>query len=85
MEITQVKVQKVNMENSRLKGIASMLIDDVFAIHYIRIIEGNNGLFIAMPNRKIGTGEYKDVCYPINQKTRDEITYEILKEYVKCD
>ena len=85
MEITSVSVRKITKENSRLRGIASVLIDNSFAIHDIRIIEGDNGLFIAMPSRKTSTGEYKDVCHPINQEVRNEFADHILAEYNKAD
>ena len=80
MKITSVCVRKITKENSRLRGIASVLIDDAFAIHDIRIIEGDNGLFIAMPSRKTATGEYRDVCHPINPEVRKEFTDAILEE-----
>ncbi len=83
MKITSVSVRKITKENSRLRGIASVLIDDAFAIHDIRIIEGDNGLFIAMPSRKTATGEYRDVCHPINPDVRKEFTDAILEEYNK--
>ena len=63
MKITSVKVHKFNKEGSRMKGIASVLLDDSFAVHDIRIIEGDNGLFIAMPSRKIATGGYRDIAF----------------------
>lgn len=85
MKITSVSVRKISKENSKLRGIASVLIDDAVAIHDIRIIDGNNGLFIAMPSRKTATGEYKDVCHPINQDVRTEFTDAILEEYNKTD
>ena len=83
MKITSVSVRKITKENSRLRGIASVLLDDSFAIHDIRIIEGDNGLFIAMPSRKTATGAYKDVCHPINPDVRSEFTNAILDEYNK--
>lgn len=85
MEITSVSVKKIAKENSRLKGIASVLIEDAFAIHDIRIIEGDNGLFIAMPSRKTSTGEYKDVCHPINPDVRKVFEDAIFAEYNKED
>ena len=85
MKITSVSVRKITKENSRLRGIASVLLDDAFAIHDIRIIEGDNGLFIGMPSRKTATGEYRDVCHPINPEVRSEFTDAILAEYNKQD
>ena len=81
MKITSVNVRKIEKEGSRMKGIASVLIDESFAVHDIRIIEGDNGLFIAMPSRKTATGEYKDVCHPINPDVRSLFTDAILNEY----
>ena len=81
MEITSVKIRKVEKENSRMKGIASVVVDDSIAIHDIRIIEGDKGLFIAMPSRKTPVGEYKDIAHPINSGTRESIQSLILKKY----
>ena len=81
MKITSVNVRKVEKEGSRMKGIASVLIDDCFAIHDIRIIEGDNGLFIAMPSRKTANGGYRDIAHPINQEARKIFTDAILAEY----
>ena len=85
MKITSVSVRKITKENSRLRGIASVLLDDSFAIHDIRIIEGDNGLFIAMPSRKTATGEYKDVWHPINPDVRTEFTNAVLDAYNKAE
>ncbi len=81
MKITSVNVRKVEKEDSRMKGTASVLIDDCFAIHDIRIIEGDNGLFIAMPSRKTATGGYRDIAHPINQEARKMFEDEILEAY----
>ena len=71
MKITSVNVRKIDKEGSRMEGIASVLLDDSFAVHDIRIIEGDNGLFIAMPSRKTATGGYRDIAHPINAETRE--------------
>ena len=81
MKITSVNVRKINKESSRMKGIASVLIDDSFAVHDIRIIEGDNGLFIAMPSRKTATGGYRDIAHPINPETRTQFEEAILEAY----
>ena len=81
MKITSVNVRKVEKEGSRMKGIASVLIDDCFAIHDIRIIEGDNGLFIAMPSRKTANGGYRDIAHPINPETRALFEEAILEAY----
>ena len=89
MKITSVSVRKITKENSRLRGIASVLIDDAFAIHDIRIIEGDNGLFIAMPSRKTATGEYRDVelsDYGINESMCSKIIlYASARLFAKVD
>jgi len=81
MKITSVKVRKIEKEGSRMKGIASVVIDDAFAVKDIRIIEGENGLFIAMPSRKYPNGEYRDVAHPINAETRAVFEDAIIEEY----
>ena len=85
MKITSVTVRKIEKENSRMKGIASVLIDDCFAVHDIRIIEGDNNLFIAMPSRKTPAGEYKDIVHPINQEVRTMFEKEILDAYENAE
>ena len=85
MKITSVTVHKIEKENSRMKGIASVLLDDCFAIHDIRIIDGDNGLFIAMPSRQTSTGGYRDIAQPINTETRQEFQKAILDEYEKAE
>ena len=81
MEITSVKIRKVERENSRMKGIASVVVDNAIAIHDIRIIEGDNGLFIAMPSRKTSTGGYRDIAHPINPEVRSMFEDAILEAY----
>ena len=81
MKITSVNVHRIQKEGSRMKGIASVLLDDSFAVHDIRIIEGDKGLFIAMPSKKTNSGEYRDVAHPINPEVRAMFEEEILKAY----
>ena len=83
MELTSVTVRKIEKEGSRMKGIASVLIDDSFAVHDIRIIEGDNGLFTAMPSRKTATGGYRDIAHPINPEVRKMFDDTIIAEYKK--
>ena len=85
MEITSVNVRKIEKEGSRMKGIASVLLDDMFAVHDIRIIDGDNGLFIAMPSRKTTTGGYRDIAHPINTETRQIFEKEIIEAYEKAE
>lgn len=85
MKITSVNVRKIEKEGSRMKGIASILLDDSFAVHDIRIIEGDNGLFIAMPSRKTATGGYRDIAHPINPEVRAMFEEAILKAYDEAE
>lgn len=85
MKITSVNVRKIEKEGSRMKGIASILLDDSFAVHDIRIIEGDNGLFIAMPSRKTATGGYRDIAHPINPEVRSMFEDAILKAYEEAE
>ena len=85
MKITSVNVRKIEKEGSRMKGIASVLLDESFAVHDIRIIEGDNGLFIAMPSRKTATGGYRDIAHPINPEVRAMFEEAILEAYEKAE
>ena len=85
MTISSVTVKKFDKENSRMKGIASVLIDDCFAVHDIRIIEGDNGLFIAMPSWQTSTGGYRDIAHPINSETRQMFEKAVLEAYAKAE
>ena len=81
MEITNVRVRVVEKENSKMRGFASVTIDNQFVVHDIGILEGDNGLFLAMPSKQTGVGEYRDIAHPINQEARQMFTDAILKEY----
>ena len=83
MKITNVSIRKSDREDSRMKAIASVLLDDEFAVHDIRIIEGTKGLFIAMPSRKTSSGGYRDIAHPISQEVRAMFEKEILDAYEK--
>ena len=78
MQITDVRVRKV-VKEGKLKAVVSITIDDEFVIHDIKVIEGEKGLFIAMPSRKAADGEYRDIAHPINSETRDRIQKMILE------
>ncbi len=80
MNITDIRVRKVE-DKGRLKGSAIITIDNAFVVRDLRIIEGNNGLFIAMPSKKTNSGEYRDIAHPINQETRALIEGKILEAY----
>lgn len=83
LNITDIKVRKIQTENGKLKAIASITIDDCFAIHDIKVIAGDSGDFIAMPSRKTPDGEYKDIVHPINTETRELIKEKILSVYAE--
>ena len=83
MKITNVSIRKSDREDSRMKAIASVLLDDEFAVHDIRIIEGTKGLFIAMPSRKTSSGGSRDIAHPISQEVRTMFEKEILDAYEK--
>ena len=80
MNITDVRVRKVSKEG-KMKAVVSITIDDEFVVHDIKVIEGEKGLFIAMPSRKAADGEYRDIAHPINSQTRSEIQDIILSKY----
>ena len=80
MEITDVRVSKVKKEG-KMKAVVSITIDDEFVVHDIKVIEGEKGLFIAMPSRKASDGEYRDIAHPINSNTREKIQSLILEKY----
>ena len=80
MKITDVRIRKVTKEG-KMKAVVSITIDDEFVVHDIKVIEGEKGLFIAMPSRKASDGEYRDIAHPINSSTRDFIQTMILSKY----
>lgn len=80
MKITDVRIRIIEGD-SRLRGIASITIDDAFAVHELRIIEGREGLFVAMPSRKLKDDSFKDVAHPINLETRRELESLVLSKY----
>ena len=80
MRITDVRVRKVTKEG-KMKAVVSITIDEEFVVHDIKVIEGEKGLFIAMPSRKASDGEYRDIAHPINSDTRERIQSMILKKY----
>lgn len=80
MQITDVRVKKVSKEG-KMKAVVSITIDNAFVVHDVKVIEGEKGLFIAMPSKKAADGEYRDIAHPINSQTRDEIQRMILEKY----
>ncbi len=81
MNITDIRIRTVKKDDSKLKAVASITIDDSFVVHDIKIIEGTDGCFIAMPSRKTSDGEYKDIAHPINTETRESLKALILRAY----
>ena len=84
MQITDVRLRKVNSEN-RMKAVASVTFDNEFVIHDIKVIESQNGLFIAMPSKKTPNGEFKDIAHPINTETREMLQKAIIDKYNETD
>ncbi|HHW03565.1 MAG TPA: septation regulator SpoVG [Thermoanaerobacterales bacterium] len=80
MEITDVRIRRV-AEEGKMKAVVSVTFDDEFVVHDIRIIEGQNGLFVAMPSRRTPDGQFKDIAHPINSQTRARIQETILQHY----
>lgn len=80
MQVTDVRIRKITTEG-RMKAIVSVTFDNCFVVHDIKIIEGQNGLFIAMPSRKTPEGEFKDIAHPINQETRDMVQKAVIEKY----
>ncbi len=81
MTISDVRVRMVKKDDSKLKAVASITIDDCFVVHDIKIIEGAEGYFIAMPSRKTADGQYKDIAHPIKTETREELIKIILAAF----
>lgn len=79
MEITKIVVRPVEM--NKVQAIASITFDEEFVIHNLRVVQGDRGLFVAMPSRKLPNGEYRDVAHPINVETRERIQKAILDEF----
>ena len=84
MNITDVRVRKITAEG-KMKAIVSITIDDVFVVHDIKVIDGEKGLFIAMPSKKATDGEYRDIAHPINSETRQVFEKEIIEAYEKAE
>ena len=81
MKITDFRIRLINNEDSKLKAVASITIEDCFVVHVIKVLEGNQGFFVSMPSRKTPEGEYKDVAHSINTPTREEINKLVLAKY----
>ncbi|HHW44173.1 MAG: septation regulator SpoVG [Thermoanaerobacteraceae bacterium] len=83
MVVTDVRVRKV-LPEGRMKAIVSVTLDDMFVIHDVKVVEGNNGLFVAMPSRKTPDGEFRDIAHPINATAREIIQSAVLQAYAQA-
>ena len=83
MQITDVRVRKITKEG-KMKAVVSITLDDEFVVHDIKVIEGEKGLFMAMPSKKATDGEYRDIAHPINSSTRENLQRVILESYEKA-
>ncbi len=81
MEITKVTVREIDM--NMVKGLASIVIDDCFVVHELRIVDGDRGFFVAMPSRKLPNGDFKDIAHPLNSGTRELIQETVLKAFFR--
>ncbi len=84
MNITDVRVRLIKKDEGKFRAVASIVLDDMFVIHDIKIIEGQDGNFIAMPSRKTPDGEYRDIAHPINTATRELVKAKVLEAYEKA-
>ena len=82
MNITDVRIRKISDEG-KMKAVASVTFDDEFVVHDIKVIDGQNGLFVAMPSRKMGEGDFRDIAHPLVSETRNKIRDAIFEEYDK--
>jgi stage V sporulation protein G len=80
INITDIRIRKINYEG-RMKAVVSITFDDSFVVHDVKVVEGNNGLFVAMPSRKMPDGEYRDIAHPISSDAREVIQTAVLKAY----
>ncbi len=83
MQITDIRVRRI-VKEGKMKAVVSITLDDEFVVHDIKVIEGDRGLFIAMPSKKVSDGEFRDIAHPINSSTRDAIQKQILESYEKA-
>jgi stage V sporulation protein G len=81
LEITRVTVREIDM--NMVKGIASIILDDCFVVHDLRVVDGDRGYFVAMPSRKLPNGDFKDIAHPLNSDTREKIQEAVLREFFK--
>jgi stage V sporulation protein G len=82
MNVTDVRVRKI-LSEGKMKAIVSVTIDDAFVVHDVKVVDGQNGLFVAMPSRKTPAGEFRDIAHPISQQARDIIQTKVLDKYLE--
>lgn len=83
MNVTDVRLRKLLAEG-KMKAIVSVTIDNAFVVHDVKVVDGQSGLFVAMPSRKTSTGEFRDIAHPISQEARDIIQSRVLEKYYKA-
>ena len=83
MNVTDVRVRKI-LSEGKMKAIVSVTLDDAFVVHDVKVVDGQNGLFVAMPSRKTPTGEFRDIAHPISQQARDVIQSCVLDKYLEA-
>ena len=85
MKITDVRLRKVNNPDKRMKALASITFDDSFVVHDLRVIDGNNGMFVAMPSKRTADGEFRDIAHPINSDMRQHVQEEVMRVYEETE
>lgn len=85
MKITDVRLRKVNNQDNRMKALVSITFDDAFVIHDLRVIEGNSGLFVAMPSKRTPDGEFRDIAHPIHSDMRQHVQEEVMRFYEESE
>ena len=83
MEITDVRLRKV-LPEGKMKAIVSVTLDNAFVVHDVKVVDGTNGLFVAMPSRKMANGEFRDIAHPISQEARNAIQEQVLSAYLQA-
>ncbi len=85
MKITDVRLRKVNNQDTRMKALVSVTFDEAFVVHDLRVIDGNNGLFVAMPSKRTPDGEFRDIAHPINTEMRQHVQEEVMRVYEETE
>lgn len=85
MKITDVRLRKVNNPDTRMKALASITFDESFVVHDLRVIDGNNGMFVAMPSKRTADGEFRDIAHPINSDMRQHVQEEVMRVYEETE